>query len=92
MLQKDTEKEAVFSQFKLSGRMKTDETMTKFNEAFLEAGRAVELVFSELKSATDNVASSFQTLPEIQQSSLKMSEAAQASKSKVDELTGMGDS
>ncbi|PCI17715.1 MAG: hypothetical protein COB62_07410 [Piscirickettsiaceae bacterium] len=92
LFQKDKERGAIQSGFKLSGRMKTDDTMAKFNEAFLEAGRAVEMVSLELKNATEKVAVSFKTLPDIQASNVKMSRATDISKSKVDELSGMSDS
>lgn len=92
LVQKYEEKDAIAGEYELAARMKSSGSMEKFNEAFLSAGRAVEMVSGELKNATDNVTQSFETLPRIQESSAKMSRAAAVSKAKVDELTGMGDS
>ncbi|MEO1963155.1 MAG: methyl-accepting chemotaxis protein, partial [Cycloclasticus sp.] len=91
IVKKYEEKDAMSSQFDLANKIKASGSMAKFNQAFLDAGRAVEMVSGELKSASDNVTNSFETLPLIQSSSKKMSQAAEASKMKMDELSGMGE-
>jgi len=92
LVKKYEEKEEIAGEYQLAAKMKSSGSMEKFNEAFLSAGRAVEMVSGELKSATDNVTRSFETLPRIQESSTKMSNAAAASRSKIDELAGMSES
>jgi len=92
LVQKYAEKDEIAGEYQLAAKMKSSGSMEKFNEAFLHAGRAVEMVSGELKNATDNVTNSFKTLPLIQESSTKMSNAATASKAKVDELAGMSES
>ncbi len=64
----------------------------KLNAAFLENGRTLELITTELKNAQTIVESAFSSLPNICTSSQKTNEATKKSKAKIDTLAQSVDS
>lgn len=86
------EQKNISDQFYLANKLKSEDTVSKFNEAFLDTGRTVEMVTGELKRATEIVGTVFSVLPSIQDSGVQMLTASKQSKSKIDELAGMSES
>jgi methyl-accepting chemotaxis protein/rhodanese-related sulfurtransferase len=80
------EKNNIAEQFTKTNEQLVSTQRNQLNEAFMVNGRSAELITAELKEAQESVNTAFNVLPELYDSSKKMSDTAQQSKQQVKAL------
>lgn len=87
-----TEHAIVAEQFLKANEQKLSDQKAKFSEAFMGNSRSVESISTDLKAAQGYVSDAFAFLPSICDSSTKMSDIMEFSKTSVEELAHSMDS
>ncbi len=86
------EQKVISEQFYTANEQNIEDQKNQFTDAFMENGRSVEAITTELKSAQQYVNDAFAGIPEIRDSSNKMAETTESSKDKIDALSNSIDS